>query len=298
MGPRKLIRHSTQEFLSLTWPVRLLAFTMPVPGSGWNVHDYYEIAFCAKGRGHLKTSHQKYAYRKGSLFFTNQGEAHSVMPAEPSDFYFLQLGKKFFKKSEFDPIKKMPSWLLLKEYLSGGRGGLTSLQLAAPESALVLDSLRFMNKEFLAQNLHFQEILTSEIVKFFWLLLRLSGHEDQEKAPPRASLPPGAEVVDKIQKLFLSHFRDDLSLAQLSQQFNYSTTYLSKIFKAQTGYLLSEYLAEVRLKEACFLLTSGDSPVIDVAGQVGFNNLSYFNRLFKKTFQLTPKEYRQRKMSS
>ena len=65
-----------------------------------------------------------------------------------------------------------------------------------------------------------------------------------------------------------------------------------KYFKNTMGTSFIEYLNEYRLTMASRLLVSSDSSILAIASEVGFDNLSYFNRSFKKRFGQTPREYR------
>jgi transcriptional regulator, araC family (arabinose-binding/dimerisation), putative len=63
-------------------------------------------------------------------------------------------------------------------------------------------------------------------------------------------------------------------------------------FKKQLGISCMEYIIQYRLKKAAHLLQHSDQAIIDIASQSGFNNLSNFNRQFKKYYQVTPSQYR------
>ena len=84
----------------------------------------------------------------------------------------------------------------------------------------------------------------------------------------------------------------ELSHATISEQLNVHPAYLSRLFKAQTGQNLSDYISEKRLNYACTLLGDNTYTVKDVAGLCGYDNYNYFFKVFKKRFGITPKEYR------
>ncbi|NLG39720.1 MAG: helix-turn-helix transcriptional regulator, partial [Fibrobacter sp.] len=58
------------------------------------------------------------------------------------------------------------------------------------------------------------------------------------------------------------------------------------------GMTFSSYVNEIRLKEACRLLIETDLQVIEISINIGFGNVSHFNKVFKQTYQKTPLEYR------
>lgn len=89
-----------------------------------------------------------------------------------------------------------------------------------------------------------------------------------------------------------SHYGEALSLEQLAQQFYLSPSYLSRIFKRETGVNLSTYLQNVRIEAAKTLLRASDLKSYEVAERVGINDPVYFSRIFKKVTGLKPKDYR------
>ncbi|SUN62336.1 putative transcriptional regulator [Streptococcus dysgalactiae subsp. equisimilis] len=96
------------------------------------------------------------------------------------------------------------------------------------------------------------------------------------------------ELIDHIN----NHYQEDLSIAVLAERMGYSKTHFMSVFKQQTGSSCTEFIIQVRLTKACDALVNTRKPIIDIATQVGFNNLSNFNRQFKNYYQMTPSQYR------
>ena len=72
----------------------------------------------------------------------------------------------------------------------------------------------------------------------------------------------------------------------------YSKTHFMTIFKQQTGTSCTEFIIQARLHAACEELRNSVKPVLEIATDVGFNNLSNFNRQFKHYYDQTPSQYR------
>lgn len=100
-------------------------------------------------------------------------------------------------------------------------------------------------------------------------------------------------VVYRALKLIHREFQNcALSPAAISERLNVNPAYLSRLFKAQTEKNLTDYISEKRLKLACRLLDDDTYTVKDVAELCGYDNYNYFFKVFKKNFDITPKEYR------
>ena len=86
-----------------------------------------------------------------------------------------------------------------------------------------------------------------------------------------------------------------VSLESLSETFHYSPTYLSALIKAKYGSNFKDIVARLKLERAVQLLETTDYNVSTIANLAGYTDKSYFHRAFKKTYGLTPLEYRGRK---
>lgn len=102
------------------------------------------------------------------------------------------------------------------------------------------------------------------------------------------------EVMMKVLRLIEDHYRDG-ELSDLCNELDTDLYTISRIIKRRTGRTYTDLLQEKRLNHAAFLLTTTELPVTDISADVGYNNFSYFYKIFKKTYNVTPKEYRKNK---
>jgi AraC-like DNA-binding protein len=92
---------------------------------------------------------------------------------------------------------------------------------------------------------------------------------------------------------FIREYSDEkLSLAKIAKAANISANYLSEKFKQVTGENLVRYIARTRVEKACALLKDGNLRISEIAFAVGFQSLSQFNRVFKKSSGISPTEFR------
>jgi AraC-like DNA-binding protein len=82
------------------------------------------------------------------------------------------------------------------------------------------------------------------------------------------------------------------SFAEISQRLHYDPSWLSREIKRETGKTYTRLVQEKRLAQAAFLLKNTDRNVADIAIAVGYENVSYFHRLFAKYYGRSPRNYR------
>lgn len=99
------------------------------------------------------------------------------------------------------------------------------------------------------------------------------------------------EKIDTVYNYVLNNFKSDLSLKDIAQKCNMNAAAFCRYFRKKTGQTFKDFMNEIRLGNATKLLLKGDLTMAEVAFESGFNNPSYFNRLFKRMKGVTPKEY-------
>jgi len=100
--------------------------------------------------------------------------------------------------------------------------------------------------------------------------------------------PAVNNILNYIEEILFS----DISLKNLSEIFNYNEKYIGKLFKKHTGMTVKEYVNDKRLHHAEKLFLETHWSITDISLKMGFNNVTYFNRLFRRKFGLSPTEYR------
>lgn len=99
-------------------------------------------------------------------------------------------------------------------------------------------------------------------------------------------------LVENIKNYIRENFSYGFSMEELSDVFNYTPKYLGYLFKAKTGKTIKEYCNHLKVVQAKSLLTETDRSVEAIAVQVGFNSVTYFDRVFYKEVKLSPQAYR------
>ena len=102
-----------------------------------------------------------------------------------------------------------------------------------------------------------------------------------------------ADAVYKVIEYIKANFQRRMSLEEIAASTYLSKTYLSSLFKKETGYSISEYINIVRIERSKSLLLEENISIIDIANLCGFEDQSYFTKVFKHIVGITPKKYRE-----
>jgi len=87
-------------------------------------------------------------------------------------------------------------------------------------------------------------------------------------------------------------FFGDISVSEIASIFGYSEKYMGQLFLKSFGMTIKEYVNLKRLERAEYLVRTTTFDITEISSQSGFNNVTYFNRLFKNKYKLSPREYR------
>ena len=109
----------------------------------------------------------------------------------------------------------------------------------------------------------------------------------------KIEVPSDSRRVQKVKTFIDAHYREEIRLAQLSDIAGMSDSSFSRFFKLHTGRNLSDYIIDLRLGHACRQLVDSTNSVAEICYACGFNNLSNFNRIFRKRKGCSPSEFRE-----
>lgn len=97
--------------------------------------------------------------------------------------------------------------------------------------------------------------------------------------------------IQEIATYILEHLPSELTVNQLAELFFLNVSSLSRKFKRETGFSVTEFINFHRIKLAQFYLSQGNRSITEVAYMVGYNDSNYFCRIFKKITSITPSQY-------
>lgn len=98
--------------------------------------------------------------------------------------------------------------------------------------------------------------------------------------------------INKVCQYIQKHVSEKIGLEQTASLIHLSPSAFCKFFKRATGKTFSDYVNDIRIGNACHLLTESDKSIGDIAADTGFESLTYFNRVFLKKKKITPRDFR------
>ncbi len=126
------------------------------------------------------------------------------------------------------------------------------------------------------------------LIGFFSLLLNMISTENEAASPE-------SQRVYQCQWKIRNHLNDpELSVHWLAESLDCSSNYLSKIFHDEIGEKITNYITRVRLENAVYAMRDTALSVKEISNACGFRDPNYFSRVFRQSFNVSPKEYRQR----
>ncbi len=252
-----------------------------------HTHNYVEVIYMCSGSTHHIINETDVLLEQGELLFLNQNATQEIFPAGNDDIAV--------------------NFIVLPEFFD------YALKLMEAEENLlrtfVIDCLRGENESSGFMHFKVAEILPVQnlVENLIWtirnkqqnkrninqitmglLILQLMNHMDKVET----------DAVNSQQKLMIQvfeyieeHYRDG-ELSELADRLHYDLYWLSKEIKKQTGRTYTELVQSKRLSQAAYLLSYTKLSVMEVGMAVGYDNLSYFHRIFQKKYKLTPRKYR------
>jgi len=100
------------------------------------------------------------------------------------------------------------------------------------------------------------------------------------------------EIIQKVKSYIEAHFSEDISLEHIAEIFHFNPSYISLLFKNYSKVGFKEYLINLRIEEAKRLLRETNLKVYEIARKIGYNDVAYFVKLFKKEVGTSPNRYR------
>lgn len=249
----------------------------------YHTHDFPEIGIILEGSGTYHYNDEFVPVTAGDVLIFNPGVGHESViyaPEERRMEFFVG-----FTNVQFTGMRKNHIDL---------RDGKTILHTQGKTRRALVRLCEEMEKENLARNPGWYFMLKSSLIQ---LLLTIVRDQMEPAEPVRGKEFESTDkkyVAEQIADYLEEHFAEKISLDQIAENMYLSPFYISKIFKSEIGESPIHYLIRMRMEKAKELLENNPVlPVSEVADLVGYEDVYYFSKLFKKAYGVSPSKARE-----
>ncbi len=241
-------------------------------GKHW--HSDLEIFALFSGELEFYIDDRKYILEPGKFIILNSNEVHSIVAQKPNDAVVLQF-----------PVSVLNNYCSEDDYIffyhEPNNSDDELMKLLEKTNQVCKEKNRGYHLEALALFYSVMYLLVSKYQKF-----EIAG--DQLKR--NKNLKKLSTIITYIKE----HYAEELTLENVADHFNYSPTYLSKMFRTYAGITFKNYVEDIRLYYAVNEIRAGKASLGEVALKYGFANSRVLARVFEKNFGMLPSDYRKK----
>lgn len=250
-------------------------------------HPELQLMFILEGTGDLFIGDSITTFEPGDLFLFGSNQSH-----------LLKSDTKYFEK-DCPEMSCSISIFFHEESLGKGFFDITETTVIKDLIDRTSHSLQFAPEVACKVGARMKKLADKEgFDRFLEILSILNTLGQTEDYKPLAGIstanPPTdqeSERINNVINYILQNYKEDIELGTIAEIANYSKAAFCRFFKQRTRKTFTQFLNEVRIAQACKLLRNTDLNISQVCFESGYNNVSNFNRQFKRITETTPKDY-------
>lgn len=244
-------------------------------------HDFYVTVIFTKGQGSHEIDFQKYDVSEGSLFFLSPGQVHSWELSADTDGYIFFFSQPYYEmhyvnqKLKNFPFFNSPSFP-------------RKLQIQSEELEDIVHLFKAIENEHLSQNVMKHSFILSLITQIYIHSVRDFSRNENEISTAGISY---FKHYQDFENLLEEFFVSQKSISYYASMMNISPKHLNRITQTIMQKTASEIITERVILEAKRMLIYLDESLVEVAFRLGYEEYSYFARVFRKNAGITPSQF-------
>ncbi|MFS0724247.1 helix-turn-helix domain-containing protein [Paenibacillus sp. 1P07SE] len=263
-----------------------------------HTHDFVELVFIESGSALHEMADHRYTLQEGDVFVIEPDVFHSYTGSGEETVLYNVLFDPDFLRGDLASLLHLPAFVqffYLLPFLRRNASFVPYQPLHNEQYAVILQHLAAIHQEYVSQHEGWQLLVKTRWIECLVLLSRfLKDKPHRETAP----LIDDGNWIASIRHFIEQHANQPLTLEQMSRLCGMSVSAFTAKFRAATGSSLVDYKHQIQIRDACRLLMETDRKMTDIAYTVGFGDISFFNKIFKKHRGMTPREYRRQAQGS
>jgi AraC-like DNA-binding protein len=260
-----------------------------------HTHTFIELVYIRSGTGNHQVNGQAYAVQRGDLLFMNVGDSHSFQVNRDLEYLNILFEPDFFSEqlSAADSTHNFLSLKLFQEFHGNLEKPMPLVKFRGKRMMELEELLETMYREYCGKNCGYRAMLKG----YATLLLAMTFRTMQDHLQ-NSNLRDAYHMLPQLLTYIERHYAGHITLQDLAKQSYYSPYYISKVFTECFGFTFSEYVQQIRLREAKRRLLETEDTVESIGRSVGYSDKTQFFRLFKQAFGMTPQELRKTNFTS
>lgn len=258
-----------------------------------HAHQFIEFVYVAEGKGRHEYRGQSYEISKGDVFIIEPHIPHSYQAYDTPLHVYNVLFQPSVLDSELSVLSREASFLdffYIEPFFRHYADFQTRLSLMLQEHLEAMLHLDLLLREYTNKEMGYRIVIKNRLIELFVYLSRRYANRSQRQWPP---LQDENRLFQDMTQFISRHYASPLSLEQMSELCGMSVSTFSVKFKAYFGQTFVEYRNGIRIQVAQDLLLRTDTKILSISEQVGFEDLSFFNKLFRRVTGETPKSFRE-----
>ena len=250
-------------------------------------HNFLELAYLANGKAKHNFGGKEQIIKKGDYFIVDYKAVHSYssisdQPLKVINCLFLP---QFIDSilTDCKSFQQVVDHYLIKFSYHALQDKPTQ-RIYHDDSGEVLKLITKMQQEHQLKRAGYNELLRCYLVEIIILTMRTISRTK--------TLATDSDIVRYVLDFTNEHYMQPIKLGDIANQLDYSLTYLSKKFKDETKVTFKEYLQNLRISNACRLISNSDKKMDEIASLVGYTDVKFFTEIFKKRMGLTPGKFK------
>lgn len=276
--------------LAIDFPVAVVHYRIrPMPRLIPNWHDHLEIGCRLAGRSDFQIGDKEYRVEPGDVVLVDSHTFHRTTNLSDPQVKGLALYFHPCVFNDHDQELMLVCAQLFRAIQHEARAKIGHRHMVA---RWIHQLVREISRELDEKRRHYQLAVRLALAEIILLLCRHYPPLRAVSAPGRNGTRRMAERLEPVIKFLSENYGNKISLPEMARLASFSVPHFVKVFKKLTGLSLIKYLNRLRVEHAEQILLQTDSPVADVAYQVGFQSQSYFDRVFRRLKHVSPSEFR------
>ncbi|MBW3524661.1 helix-turn-helix transcriptional regulator [Chryseobacterium sp. NKUCC03_KSP] len=244
-------------------------------------HDFYVTVIFTKGSGIHEIDFQKYDVSEGSLFFLSPGQVHSWELSPDTEGYIFFFSQPYYEMHYVSQkLKNFPFF--------NSSSFPRKLQLQSDELINMIRLFEAIGSEHESQNVMKQGFILSLISQIYIQSVREFAKDDEKTSATSVSY---FKHYQDFENLLEESFTSQKSISYYASQLNISAKHLNRITQTVMQKTASEIITERVILEAKRMLIYLDEGLVEIAFRLGYEEYSYFARMFRKNSGITPSQF-------